>query len=51
MDAMSSGGESDSEPMYMEILEDTSDGSQSHPSVNMREEFCKIYDDIKQSQA
>ena len=37
MDAMSSGDESDAEPMYTEMLEDIRDDSQSHPSVNRRE--------------
>ena len=30
MDAMSSGGESDAEPMYTEMLEDILDSSHSH---------------------
>ena len=36
MDAMDSGNESDDDPMSMEILEDISDVSQSHPNVNRR---------------
>ena len=30
---MSSGNESDAEPISMDMLEDISDGSQSHPSI------------------
>ena len=37
MDAMSSGNESDNEPMSTEMLEDICDGSQSHPSINSRD--------------
>ena len=48
---MSSGNESDAEPMSTEMLEDIHDGSQSHPRVNMRETRYKVYDFIKQSQA
>ena len=51
MDAMDSGDESDDEPMYMKMLENNSEGSQSHPRVNKREECYKICDCIKQSQA
>ena len=47
---MSWGNEYDDEPMSKEMLEDICDGSQSHPSVNMREEFYNIRDRIKQSQ-
>ena len=36
MDAMDSGDESDDEPMSTEMLEDISDGIQSHPNVNKR---------------
>ena len=36
MDEISSGNESDAEPMSTEMLEDILDGSQSHPSVNRR---------------
>ena len=32
--AMSSGYESDAEPMYTEILEDICDGIQSHMRIN-----------------
>ena len=36
MDEMDSGDESDDEPMSTEMLEDIPDGSQNHPSVNIR---------------
>ena len=48
---MSSGNESDAEPMYNEILEDIHDSSQYHPRANRREACYKIHDFIKQSQA
>ena len=47
---MSSVHESNAEPMSMNMLEDISDGSQSHPSINRREACCKIRDNIKQRQ-
>ena len=47
MDATSSGGESDAEPITMEILEDIRDGIQSHPSINTRGASYKIRDWIK----
>ena len=47
MDAMSSGYESDAEPMSMDMLEDIRDGSQSHPSINRREARNNICDHIK----
>ena len=31
---MSSGNESDDEPMYTDMLEENRDGSQSHPTLN-----------------
>ena len=40
--------ESDDEPMSTEMLEDISDGSQSHPDVNRRKALYKIRDRIKQ---
>ena len=40
--AMSSGDKSDSEPMYMDMLEDICDGRRSHTSINMREARYKI---------
>ena len=49
MDAMSSGGESGYEPMYMEMIEDICDVSQSHPRVNSKEARYKIHDCIKLS--
>ena len=51
MYVMSSGNESDDEPMSMDMLEDIRDGSQSHPSVNRIEARYKIRDCIKLSQA
>ena len=51
MDAMSSGDDSDDEPMYTEMLEDIHDVSQSHTGVNRREEHYKICDWIKQIQS
>ena len=50
MDKMSSGDESDDEPMSRVMLEDIHDVSKSHPSVNRREAHYKIRDHIKQSQ-
>ena len=51
MDAIYSGNESDYEPMYMNMLEDISDGSQYHPSINIREARYKIHGSIKRGQA
>ena len=50
MDAMDYGDESDHEPMSMKILEDISDGSQSHLNINRREVRYKIRDRIKKRQ-
>ena len=50
MDTMSSGDESDNEPMSTDIFEDIRDDSQSRPSVNRREARYRIHDHIKQSQ-
>ena len=36
MDAISSGDESDAEPMSTIMLEDIYDGSQSHPIINIK---------------
>ena len=36
MDAMDSGDESYHNPIYMEMLGDICDGSQTHPNVNRR---------------
>ena len=46
--AMSSGDESDAEPMSKDILEDIHDESKCHPSINRREARSKIRDSIKQ---
>ena len=48
---MSSGNESDDEPMSTDILKDTCDSNQSHPSINSREARYKIRICIKQGQA
>ena len=50
MDAMSSGNESDAEPMSKDVLEDICDGSQSYPSINTREARYRICDCFKQRQ-
>ena len=47
MNVMDSGDESEDEPMYMDMLEDICDGSQSHPSLNRREARYNICDCIK----
>ena len=49
--AISSGDDSDTEPMSTEMLEYIFEGSQYHTSVNRREERYKIFDCIKLSQA
>ena len=36
MDAISSGDESDAEPISTDMLEDIRDGSKSHPRINRR---------------
>ena len=48
---MDSGDESDDDPIFMEILEDIRDGSQSHPGFNKREDRYKIRDRIRQRQS
>ena len=48
---MSSGYESDDEPMCTDILKCIRDGSQSHPIVNSRESSYKIRDHILKIQA
>ena len=48
---MSSGDESDDEPMSTEMLEDIRDIRKSHLSVNRRESFYKICDCIKRIQS
>ena len=50
MDAMSSGDESDTEPMSTDTLEDIRDGSQSHTSINRRDTHYNIRDKIKRGQ-
>ena len=50
MDEMSSGDESDAEPMSMDMLEDICDISQSHRSINRIEARYKICYHIKQRQ-
>ena len=47
MYVMSSGDESDAEPISMEMLEDICDVSQSHPNINRREARYRIHDHIK----
>ena len=44
---MSSGNESDTEPMSSEKLEDIREGSQSHPRVNRIEAQYNIRDCMK----
>ena len=51
MDVMSSGDEYDNEPMSTDMLEDISDGSQSHLIINSREARYRIRDPVKQRQA
>ena len=50
MYVMSSGDESDAEPMSMGVMEDISDGSQSRPIINSRDAHYKIRDRTKQVQ-
>ena len=47
MDALSSGDESDAEPMSMDMLEDIRVRSLYHPSINRREARYNICDRIK----
>ena len=51
IDVMDSGDEPYDDPIYMHMLEDICDGSQSHPNVNRREARYKISDRIKQIQS
>ena len=46
MDEISSGDESDAEPMSEDMSEDIIDGSQSHPSIHKRDARYKIHDHI-----
>ena len=48
---MSSSDESDAKTMFTEMLEDTHDSSQSHPSINGIEARYKIWDFIRGVQA
>ena len=48
---ISSVDEYDSEPMSTDMLEDFSDGSKSHPSINRRDARYKIRDCFKRGQA
>ena len=43
MDAINSGDESYHDLISTEMLEDISDGSQTHPKVNIREAGYKIH--------
>ena len=47
---MSSGDQSDSEPMSTDMLEDICDGSDYHPNINRRKTRYRIRDRIKQVQ-
>ena len=51
MDEMSLGDEYNAEPMSTDTLEEISDISKSHLSINRREAFYKICDRIKQRRA
>ena len=51
MDVVSSGNESDAEPMSVDMLEHILDRSQSHPSINRREACYEIRDRFNQRQA
>ena len=48
MDAINSGDESDHDLISTEMLEDISDGSQTHPNGHRREASYKIHDRIRQ---
>ena len=49
MDTMSSGDDTNDEPMSAEMLEYIRDGSQYHMIVNRRKACYKVSDCIKQS--
>ena len=51
MDAIDSGDESDHDLISTEILDEISNGGQTHPNVNRREARYKIYDSIRQRQS
>ena len=48
MEGINSGEESDHDIISTEMLEDISDGSQTHPNINRRESHYKIRDRIRQ---
>ena len=50
MDTMNSGDESDHDLISTEMLENTRDGSHTHPKVNIRESHYQICDHISQRQ-
>ena len=50
MENIDSNGKSDHDLISIETLEDISDGSQTHLTVNKMEARCKIRDCIKQRQ-
>ena len=50
MDDMSSGDESDAEPMSTDMLEDIRGGIQYYPRIYSREAFHRIRDCLKKSQ-
>ena len=51
MDAINSSNESDHDPITTEMLEDISDGSQTHRNVNKKESRYKIRDQFRQEQS
>ena len=51
IDTISSGDESDAEPMSTHMLQDICDGSQDNLIINRREACCKILDHIKRGQS
>ena len=51
MENINSGDESDHDLISAEMLEDSRDGSQTHPNVNIREVRYKIRDFIRQRQS
>ena len=51
MDKISSGGESNDEPLSTDMLEYIFDGSQYHPSINRIKARYKIHGSFKQRQA
>ena len=51
MENINSGDELDHDLISTEMLEDISDGSQTHPKVNRREARYKIYHLLRQRQS